>query len=109
MLGGMNPKQMASLMKQMGIKNQDVPCDRVVFEKKDGSKLVVENPSVMLVEMQGQKSFQVTGEPTEEAGERQEDDADLIVKETGCSRQEAEAALAETGGDLAEAILKLKA
>lgn len=113
MFGGMNPKQMAQLMKQMGIKNEDVPCARVVFEKKDGKKIVVDSPSVTLIEMQGQKSFQVVGEVMEEesgkTGEAEEvDDVALIMKETGCTRQEAEKALKECNGDLAEAIMKLK-
>lgn len=108
MIPKMDPKQMATLMKQMGIKNEEIPAERVVIEKTDGSKLIVENPNVMLVDMQGQKSFQITGEITEEESAKTEDDADLIMKECGCSRENAEKALADANGDLAEAILKLK-
>ncbi len=108
MFGGMNPKQMQSMMKQMGIKSEEVKCARVVFEKEDGSKFVVENPSVTLIEMQGQKSFQVAGVILEEEAGVKEDDASLVMKETGCSRNEAEEALEDCGGDLAEAIMKLK-
>ncbi|MDP2717516.1 MAG: hypothetical protein Q8P02_02115, partial [Candidatus Micrarchaeota archaeon] len=81
---------------------------RVIVEKTDGSRLVVEPAQVVLIKMQGQKSLQVSGEIREEEGEPQESDADLVMKETGCSKEEAEASLKETDGDLAEAILKLK-
>lgn len=106
----MNPKQMAQIMKQMGIKNEPVDAVRVVVEKADGSKIVVEPAQVLLIEMQGQKSLQVSGTFKEQAGGDNEEssDIDLIVAETGCSKQDAQKALDEAGGDLAEAILKLK-
>ncbi len=59
MFGKMDPKQMASLMKQMGIKNEEIEAERVIIEKADGSKIIVESPSVQAIEMQGQKSFQI--------------------------------------------------
>ncbi|MEM4255133.1 MAG: nascent polypeptide-associated complex protein [Candidatus Norongarragalinales archaeon] len=106
----MDPKQMASLMKQMGIKNEEVAAERVVIEKADGSKIIVESPSVQAIEMQGQKSFQIAGKIVEaEASESQEkSDVDIIMEECNCTRQEAEAALEKAKGDLAEAILSLK-
>ncbi|MBI2444906.1 hypothetical protein HYV43_00780 [Candidatus Micrarchaeota archaeon] len=111
MLPNMNPKQMAQIMKQMGIKNEPVDAVRVIVEKADGTKTVVEPAQVILVEMQGQKSLQVSGTFREEAGSEGDatpTDADLVMDETGCTKEEAEKALEESGGDLAEAILKLK-
>lgn len=116
MLPNMNPKQMAQIMKQMGIKNEPVDALRVVVEKTDGGKIVVEPAQVILVEMQGQKSLQVSGTFMEKASgsESGEDadaapsDVDLVMDETGCSKDEAQKALDEANGDLAEAILKLK-
>jgi len=102
---------MAKMMSQMGIRNESVDAARVVIEKTDGSKIVVEPASVTAIDMQGQKSFQVAGAIREEKAEgkaEEETDADIITKECGCSRETAEKTLAETGGDLAEAILKLK-
>ncbi len=105
----MDPKQLAGLMRQMGIKNEMVPADRVEIIRPDGSKIIVENPQVIQIEMKGQKSFQINGDVTEaQAGTPQETDADLVMKETGCTRKEAENALSEADGDLADAILKLK-
>jgi len=108
MIPRMDPKQMAALMKQMGIKNEEIPAERVVVEKTDGSKLIVENPNVMLVDMQGQKSLQITGEITEEESAGGDTDVELIMKECGCPKEKAEKALTDAEGDLAEAILKLK-
>lgn len=110
MLPNMNPKQLQSMMKQLGIKNEDIAAQRVIVEKADGSKLVVEPAQVILIDMKGQKSLQVSGSFQEEAGgqEAGQSDADLVIEATGCSKEEAEATLQETGGDLAEAILKLK-
>jgi|GEM_PF-802354 len=111
MLPNMNPKQMAQIMKQMGIKNEPVDALKVIVEKADGSKIVVEPAQVILVEMQGQKSLQVSGTFTETSGNPEDaapSDLDLIMDETGCTKDEAEKALDEAGGDLAEAILKLK-
>jgi nascent polypeptide-associated complex subunit alpha len=109
MFGGMNPKQMASMMKQMGIKSEEVDCSRVIFEKSDGTKMIVENPQVTQVEMQGQMSFQVAGEVKKQGVESDEkSDIELIMEKTGASKHDAEDALLESGGDLAEAIVKLQ-
>ncbi|MBI4360365.1 hypothetical protein HY572_01180 [Candidatus Micrarchaeota archaeon] len=104
----MNPKQLQAMMKQLGIKNEEIEAERVIVEKSDGSKLVVEPAQVMLIDMKGQKSLQVSGEFQEEKGSQTQTDADLVMQETGCTKEEAENALKESGGDLAEAILKLK-
>ncbi len=102
---------MAQIMKQMGIKNEPVDALKVVVHKADGSQMVVEPAQVILVEMQGQKSLQVSGTFTESSGNPDDatpSDLDLIMDETGCTKEEAEKALDEAKGDLAEAILKLK-
>ncbi|MFH1056877.1 MAG: nascent polypeptide-associated complex protein [Candidatus Micrarchaeota archaeon] len=110
MFGKMDPKQMSSLMKQMGIKTEEIEAERVVIEKTDGSRIVVESPSVQCIDMKGQKSFQVMGSIKEEgsSGEKGKSDVDIISEECGCTHEEAEKALEEAEGDLAQAILKLK-
>ncbi len=35
-LGGMNPKKMQGMMKQLGINQEDIPAERVIIEKEDG-------------------------------------------------------------------------
>ncbi|MEM4633759.1 MAG: nascent polypeptide-associated complex protein [Candidatus Anstonellaceae archaeon] len=107
MLPGLDPKQMQKVMKQMGIKTEEIDASKVTIELKDGGRLVVFEPQIVQIEMQGQKSFQVSGKVhvEEEAGEG---DIKLVQEATGCSREEAQNALRETQGDIAEAILRLK-
>ena len=107
MLPGMDMKNMAKMMKQMGIKNEEMDAAKVTIELKDGSRLIVFEPSVVKIEMQGQTSFQVSGKVAEEH-EAAEDDIKMVMESAGCSREEAQNALRETGGDLAEAIIRLK-
>ena len=58
--------------------------------------------------MQGQISFQISGEVSEQEGEVgiSEEDIQTIVDKTSCTEEEARNALEKTG-DLAEAILEL--
>ncbi len=107
MLPGMDPKNMQKMMKQMGIKSEDIESSKVVIELKDGGRLVVFEPSVVQIEMQGQKSFQISGKVQEEQ-DAGEDDIKMVMEAAGCSREDAQNALRETGGDIAEAIIHLK-
>ena len=107
-LGGLNPKKMQAVMKQMGISQNEIPSSRVIIEKEDGNKLVISNPSVTKMTIQGQDMFQVQGEVQEESNEPEisEQDIQTIIEKTGVDEQKAKEALEETG-DLAEAIMKL--
>ena len=107
MLPGMDPKNMSKMMKQMGIKTDDLDASKVTIELKDGGRLVVFEPSVVQIEMQGQKSFQISGKVHEEQ-DAGEDDIKMVMEAAGVSREEAMNALRETGGDIAEAIIRLK-
>jgi len=107
MIPGINPKQMQAMMKQMGINQEDIPSSKVIIEKEDGGKLVINNPSVIKIKMQGQESFQITGDVSEENNENfSENDVKVVMEKTNCSEKEARNALEKTG-DLAEAILEL--
>jgi nascent polypeptide-associated complex subunit alpha len=108
MFGGLNPKKMQAMMKQMGIAQEEIFANKVIIEKRDGSKLIIEEPSVIKIKMQGQTSFQITGEEKEESEEMQisQDDIETIIEKTGCTKEQAEKSLEKTG-DLAESILEL--
>jgi nascent polypeptide-associated complex subunit alpha len=99
---------MQAVMKQMGISQNEIPSLRVIIEKEDGSKLVINNPSVTKINMQGQESFQITGDVSEESEEVgiSDEDINTVVEKTGCTSEQAEKVLKSTG-DLAEAILEL--
>ena len=64
-----NPRQMQGMLKKMGISQEDVPAKKVTIEKIDGSKTIINNPSVTKIKMQGQETFQIAGEISEEAEE----------------------------------------
>lgn len=108
----MDPKQMAKMMQQMGIKSEELDVTRVTIEKSDGSRLLVEPASVTKIEMRGQSTFQVAGVVIEqkagEGGEREKADADIVAEQAGVPKEVAEAALKESGGDMAEAIMALE-
>ena len=106
MFGGLDPKKMQAVMKQMGISQQEIDASRVTIEKQDGGKIIIEPASVTRIKMQGQESFQIAGEIREETESFSEEDIKTIMEKTGASEKEAKNALEETG-DLAEAILKL--
>lgn len=104
-MGGFDPKKMQGLMKQMGIKQEELEAQRVIIECSD-KKIVFDNPGVVKIAMQGNESWQITGEAREEPLGISENDIKLVAEKTGKSVKEAKKALEETG-DIAEAIMKL--
>ncbi|MEM3113258.1 MAG: nascent polypeptide-associated complex protein [Candidatus Pacearchaeota archaeon] len=109
MMPGLDPKKMQALMKQMGIKQEEIDASRVIIEKSGGSKLIIENPSVIKINMSGNESFQITGDAREEDEDEGnlEEDIRLIMERTGASEKDARRALENADGDLTEAILEL--
>lgn len=107
MFGGINPSQMQGMMKKMGISQEEISANRVIIEKKDGKKIIIEDPSVMRIKMQGQISFQISGEEIEIEEKYSEEDIKTVMEKTGCTKKKAIEVLEKTNGDLAEAILEL--
>jgi nascent polypeptide-associated complex subunit alpha len=98
----------------MGMSMDAVGDVEQVVIKTTSKEITIEEPEVAVLEMQGQKIFQVTGgKITEKAAERKlsgiaEEDVRLVADQTGKSLEEARRALEESGGDLAKAILLLQ-
>ena len=105
--GGMNPKNMGRMMKQMGIKNDELDAERVEITLSDGKKIIFESPQVQLMEVQGQKTYTIMGETTQETS-IPEDDIKMVAEGASVSEEEAKKALEENDGDMAQAIMKLK-
>ena len=101
----LDPKKMQAVMKQMGISQEDIPSLKVIIEKEDGQKIIINNPFVTKIKAQGQESFQVTGEISEQGFS--ENDVKSVMEQTGCSEKKAKAALEKTQ-DIVEAIMLLK-
>jgi nascent polypeptide-associated complex subunit alpha len=103
-----NPRQMEKMAKKMGMKMDEIEAEQVIIKTPD-KDLVINNPSVSKVNMMGQETFQISGEVIEKSRKPYtEDDVKMVMDQTGCTREFAEAALDDTDGNLAEAILKLK-
>ena len=105
--GGMNPKAMQRMMAQMGIKNEEIDAERVVIETKT-KNIVIENPSVTAIVMQGKKTYTVAGEEREEERNANREDIEMVAKQANVSEEKATAALKKNDGDIAAAILELK-
>jgi nascent polypeptide-associated complex subunit alpha len=111
MIPGMNQRQMQQMMKQMGIQQVDIDATQVIIITPD-KKLIFDRPQVSKVNMMGQQTYQVVGTPRTEAlittPDITDEDIQTVMDQTGVKRSEAYAAIKESNGDLAEAIMKLK-
>ena len=107
-LDGLDPKKMQGMMKKLGIKQESIDdAVRVVIQPESGN-IVIENPSVTKVEMQGQETWQIMGDAHEEADSGvSEADIKLVMEKTGKGEEEARKALEEVDGEVAGAIVKL--
>lgn len=115
---GVNPRQMKQAMKRMGITTEDINgVEEVIIRTKD-KEYVIRDAAVTIMEVQGQKTFQVIGDatvsartaaPAAKGGESQvpEEDIELVMSQTGAEREQVIRALKESGGQPAEAILKI--
>jgi nascent polypeptide-associated complex subunit alpha len=111
----MSPRNAKRMMQKMGMNMGEMPeVQEVIFRTSD-KEIVVENAQVAVIDMGGQKIFQVTGEVIERARQGgaakaaiPEEDAQLVADQTGKSIEDAKRALEESDGDLAKAILLLQ-
>lgn len=93
-------------MKQMGISQENIGSSQVIINQIDGKKIIIENPSVTKMKIQGQETFQITGDVKEEDF-ISEGDIKTVMEKTGVSKEKAKKALEKNNGDLAETILEL--
>jgi nascent polypeptide-associated complex subunit alpha len=99
------------MMQRMGLTMNPMEVEEVVLRTKD-KEIMIEGPEVAVLEVQGQKIFQVTGgHLTEKALEKKlmvpEEDVHLVAQQAKVTLERARSALEQTGGDLAQAILLL--
>ncbi|WP_400208333.1 nascent polypeptide-associated complex protein [Candidatus Methanomassiliicoccus intestinalis] len=118
MMRGVNPRQIERAMKQAGIRTKEIGDVEEVIIRTKSEEYVITNASVTMMDMKGQKTYQVMGDteirprsasqsaqPAEEV--IPEEDIQLIMDQTGASREAAIQALKDCGGQPAEAIIKL--
>lgn len=99
-------KNMAKMMSKIGISQEEIDASRVIIECSD-KNIVIENPQVMKIKMQGQESWQITGEEKEEEAGVSKEDIKTVMEKTGTDEEKARKSLEDSRGDLAEAILSL--
>ncbi|MFT4883044.1 MAG: nascent polypeptide-associated complex subunit alpha [Natronomonas sp.] len=127
--GGMNPRKMKQMMNQMGIDLTDIDAEEVIIRTED-EELVFHDADVQQMDAQGQKTYQIVGEPdtrprgeggesteeVEEAGgdpeiestpEFSDEDVEIVARRAEVPAEKAREALEETG-DLAAAVQQLE-
>jgi nascent polypeptide-associated complex subunit alpha len=124
-------RQMRRRMQQQGIEMDQIDATRVIIECQDKT-LVIDQPEVILMKQMGQEMYQVIGdaeeyssgeftieegvdakslEPTEEDVSKlviTENDVMLVAAQAKVNKEEANAALIDSDGDIAKAIIYLK-
>ena len=129
--GGMNPRKMKQMMKQMGIDVTELEAEEVIIRTED-EELVFSGAQVTRMDAQGQETYQIVGEPesrprgeggeasaveaadeTDEADEASgaeipDSDIQIVAQRAGVGKDEAREALEAENGDLAAAIARLE-
>ncbi|GAA0246563.1 nascent polypeptide-associated complex protein [Haladaptatus pallidirubidus] len=124
--GGLNPRKMQQMMKQMGIDVDDVDAEEVVIRTADGEELVFSDPEVTRMDARGQQTYQIVGDAETrestggasgavEAGDADasasaipDADVEIVAQRTGASEDKAREALEAVDGDLAAAVERLE-
>jgi nascent polypeptide-associated complex subunit alpha len=116
----MNPREQKRMMQRMGMNMDSVPDVQQVIIKTSDKDIVIDEPEVAILEVQGQKMYQIIGGQVSEQAPSQhqaekaaqltfsEEDVRLVADQTGKSLEKAKEALEECQGDLAKAILLLQ-
>ena len=114
--GKMNSREMKRMMAQMGIKSTDMPDVRTVILKGAAKDYMISDAQVMVIEAQGQKTFQIMGNmkeisKTESAASSgpafPEEDIKLVMEQASVVREKAIEALKKADGEPAKAIVDL--
>lgn len=111
MPGRMRPREAQKMMKKMGISTEEIEGIEEVIIRTKTKDYVFRKAEVAIVTIQGQKIYQLIGEPEiiEKVAKPKytQEDVLLVIQQTNVSEEEAKKALEETDGQPAEAILKI--
>jgi nascent polypeptide-associated complex subunit alpha len=106
----MDNRNTRRMMDKMGINMKEIPGVQEVVIKTADKEMHITNASVSEVNAQGNRIFQVMGEVEEVEVEKKafsDEDVLLVQQQTGVSKEKAVAALEQSDGEVARAILKL--
>lgn len=111
MMPGLNSRNMAKAMKRLGIQQVEIDAKQVII-KTENKELVFQNPQVSKVNMMGQETYQIIGNPVERQQstepEISEEDIKTVAEQAGKSEEQALKSIKKHKGDLASAILELQ-
>jgi len=104
------------MLQRMGVSFENLEgVEEVILKMKDKS-IILKNPEVVIANISGQKLYQiVSSQEIEERIEKErtyepnEEDISLVMQQANATREEAINALKETEGDIASAIILIKA
>lgn len=98
-------------MKREGIRIEELDGVEEVIIRLSDREIRFVRPSVTMMIVHGQQTYQIMGVPVESRGGEEgglpDEDVKLVMEHAHVSREEALAALQECDGNPAEAILKL--
>ncbi len=97
-------------MERMGINQREVPDVEEVIIRTHTKDLVITGASVAEVNFQGNRVFQVAGEVEEVVKETKkfsDEDVTLVQQQANVTKEKAVAALEQSDGEVAKAILLL--
>jgi nascent polypeptide-associated complex subunit alpha len=124
-------RQMRRRMQQQGVEMDQINATRVIIEGVEKT-LIIDQPEVVLMKQMGQEIYQIIGEAQEYSpgdfliGEKEaveitelveesetkpiitENDIMLVAAQANVNKEEANAALIDSKGDIAKAIIFLK-
>jgi nascent polypeptide-associated complex subunit alpha len=102
----MDPKKMQQMMKQLGMKMDNIPASQVIIKTETGD-IIVDEPQVIKTIMQGQIVFQVSGNVKEKS--INDEDVKLVIEQTGVNdKEKIKKLLQQNNGDVAKTIMQLK-
>ncbi len=105
------------MLGNLGLDLKELGTAEEVVIKLQDKELVLKNPSVVEMRIEGESIYQIIGgeleereaeHRMEEAYEPSQEDIALVAAQAGVGEEEAKNALIEAEGDLAKAILLLK-
>jgi nascent polypeptide-associated complex subunit alpha len=132
--GGLDPRKMKQMMKQMGIEVTEIDASEIVI-RTDDEELVFTDVEVQRMDAQGQATYQIVGDPEtralgESGGSKTADetaasggadevdvgaadeipdsDVEIVAQRTGVTEEAAREALEAENGDLAAAVSRLE-
>ena len=124
--GGLNPRKMQQMMKQMGIDVEELDAEEVIIRTGD-EELYFDGAQVTKMDAQGQETYQIVGEPNvretgsddaeaiesgdEESGDDggiPDADVEIVAQRAGVTESTAREVLEENDGDLAAAVNQLE-